>query len=280
MRNCFVVGLVTLGLLFGLERAEADLYSWKDEDGRLHVTDNPSTIPQKYRRQTDGFKTFESRPAPSYPEKENDIPSASAMEIDLIPLPGGHFIATVELNRRVSAKLMLDTGASMITLSKRVADQLSLGLYSAPRISFSTAGGEVAMPLVALDRVQIGGAQAFNVEAAVNPNEMGEVDGLLGMSFLSHFKMELDQVNAKLILKPLAEKGETSYEGKPGSWWSRQFGHLAGRVQGAKARATGLRAQGGVEAANALRLEKHYQMLYQKLKERAFRVGLPERYRR
>jgi len=45
------------------------IYKWKDDNGKIHFTDNPSKIPPQYRKK-DELKTFKGAPtAPSKPVK-------------------------------------------------------------------------------------------------------------------------------------------------------------------------------------------------------------------
>ena len=120
------------------------------------------------------------------------------------------------------------------------------------------------MPVVALDSVQVGNAAVKMVEATVN-NKMGEEGGLLGMSFLGDFRMEIDQTNSKMILKDLNKPGDILWDGKPETWWRSKFSYLEQKS-----------AQ--MEADNPS-LSNFYRQLQQKLERRASRAGVPQRFR-
>ncbi len=275
-RSFFWVSLIFIFFLAGV--AHAALFSWKDDKGQLHVTDNYSNVPPEYRKQSGRIKTFESKPAPAFPEKAK---SSRQSEFEIPLLPGGenHFLVEVVINGRGKARLLLDTGASMITLNRSVARRLGLDVLSAPKIPFSTAGGKVEMPLVALDLVDVSGASARLVETAINPMDMGGIDGLLGMSFLSNFKFEIDQIHSRLVLRPLSDKGEFLYGDRPGDWWKLRFDYVTQRIQQSSANAHALSSQGNQEARNAKKLAAYYKRLYRKLEQRAFRVGVPSQFK-
>ena len=261
-----------------VESAHADLYSWRDEKGRLHVTDNLSNIPAEFRKQSGKIKTFESKPAPAFSEKAKP----SRQKEYVIPLAAAtdnHFIINVAINGGGTARLLLDTGATMITLSQDTARRVGLNLLEAPKMPFSTAGGKALMPLINLDRVDVGGASARFVEAAVNPLDMGDIDGLLGMSFLSNFKFEIDHAHSRLVLRPISDKGEMEYDGRPGVWWKQRFDYVQQRIRQTSGYALNLSSRSLSEAKNAKKLEAYYKNLYRKLDQRAFRIGLPSKFK-
>ena len=64
--------------------------------------------------------------------------------------------------------------------------------------------GKYKAAAVSLDSVQLGQAQAEDVNATVLLEDSKEIkDGLLGLSFLSKFHFTLDQTGQKLILRKL-----------------------------------------------------------------------------
>lgn len=110
------------------------------------------------------------------------------------------------LNGKTKASLLLDTGASTILLSSRIAEEL--GLESQVRrgkmVEMKMADGRmVDARYVVLDSVDVEGAVARDVGAVVlvDSSQMDIHDGLLGMSFLNRFNFQIDTVNKKLILK-------------------------------------------------------------------------------
>lgn len=51
--------IAIFGLLFFFTFANAEIYKWVDEKGTVHFTEDPSTIPEKYRDKTDRRTTEE-----------------------------------------------------------------------------------------------------------------------------------------------------------------------------------------------------------------------------
>lgn len=114
-----------------------------------------------------------------------------------------HAIMTARINNQVDARLLLDTGATLVQISESLARRLNLQLPDNSKVKVTLADGrEVTVKSVMLDSVQIADARAEGVAAIVSPSEPSQgVDGLLGMSFLQEFDVRLDGASNKLILK-------------------------------------------------------------------------------
>ncbi|MFA4992457.1 MAG: retropepsin-like aspartic protease [Candidatus Omnitrophota bacterium] len=121
----------------------------------------------------------------------------------------GHVMVATTLNKKVKANLILDTGASLIILSNKIAANLGINLNSdsATPVELIVADGRrIKAKMVVLDSVGVQDSEVKNIEAAILPEkETASIpeDGLLGMSFLKKFNFKIDQKNDKLILEKL-----------------------------------------------------------------------------
>jgi aspartyl protease family protein len=100
--------------------------------------------------------------------------------------PGGHYRAEAYING-VKADILVDTGATGVAISQKLAD--SLGIQSHAAISTTTANGETVSYMTRLASVKLGGIEAKDVAATISPGLEGEA--LLGMSFLSRMDIRL-----------------------------------------------------------------------------------------
>ena len=117
---------------------------------------------------------------------------------------GSSIIVKVLLNDLVPANLILDTGASVVVLSKNVADKLNLSFdANEPEAYVTLADGRKAKAnMTFLENVKVGQLEAKNIRAAVLEYEEATTDdGLLGMSFLKNFMVKIDPNGKKLILE-------------------------------------------------------------------------------
>ncbi len=116
----------------------------------------------------------------------------------------GHIIVSVLLNKKTRVLLLLDTGASLVILTNRIAQELGIDMNKLTGdLQLQLADGRrVLAKRVLLESVKVEDAEVENVEAAIIPTEIGGgTEGLLGMSFLKNFNFRIDQDNKKLILE-------------------------------------------------------------------------------
>lgn len=117
-------------------------------------------------------------------------------------------LLNVKLDDKIEARMVLDTGASIILITRNVAGKLRINLDGLqPDMTMQTADGrKISAKHIVIGKVEVQGAQARNVDAAILLSEAGDMgfgDGLLGMSFLKHFNFKVDQKEKKLILEKL-----------------------------------------------------------------------------
>jgi clan AA aspartic protease (TIGR02281 family) len=101
-------------------------------------------------------------------------------------------------------RLLLDTGATYSAIN--TATLLRLGLNDifargAPPIELETANGRIFAPSFTLNSIDVNGAVVQQVPVVLL-EDMGPLDGLLGLSFLQHFDVQIDQRDNKLLLSP------------------------------------------------------------------------------
>lgn len=99
-----------------------------------------------------------------------------------------------------TTRMVVDSGASLICLPARVATQLGVVIPpSAPQMELVVANGDrIGARGVVLPRVRIGEFEVENVDAAVLDAAADAAEPLLGMSFLDHFKFEINAADRSL----------------------------------------------------------------------------------
>lgn len=110
----------------------------------------------------------------------------------------GHYRAQALINGEV-VDVLVDTGATGVAISQRIADKLKLKSINAVRTS--TANGDSVGYAVRLQSVKIGGIQAHDVAAMIAPSLDGDV--LLGMSFLG--RMDVRLYKGEMSIKQVSE---------------------------------------------------------------------------
>jgi len=108
---------------------------------------------------------------------------------------GGHFMTAGQINGK-AVQFMVDTGATVVSMTAADAERIGLDYKSGQRIQLSTANGVVVGWRTTLSSVRVGDVEVFNVAAAVAVRDMPYM--LLGNSFLTRFQMLRE--NEEMIL--------------------------------------------------------------------------------
>jgi aspartyl protease family protein len=111
----------------------------------------------------------------------------------------GHFYATGTVGGK-PAQFLVDTGASMVTVSEAFAQQA--GLEGGTPTVFRTANGDMPGRVLSGVPVSIGTAQVSGVRVAVGLVGGEPDEALLGQSFLNQFEITL--ADKQMTLRPRA----------------------------------------------------------------------------
>jgi aspartyl protease family protein len=122
-------------------------------------------------------------------------PAARGTRIVLTAGSGGHFTTQGSINGR-TASFVVDTGATLVTMSAADAQRLGVNYRAGEQGYSSTANGVVPAWRIKLASVRVGDVEIHDVDALVAPQPMPFV--LLGNSFLARFQMKRD--NDQMVL--------------------------------------------------------------------------------
>ena len=91
------------------------------------------------------------------------------------------------------AHLILDTGSTYVTVPWKLAVATHLDIKQDQTVKLTSASTYETVPKVIIPELEVLGKKVRNVEAIVKdlPPE-APADGLLGLSFLKHFKLMID----------------------------------------------------------------------------------------
>ncbi|OGP55387.1 MAG: hypothetical protein A2162_11755, partial [Deltaproteobacteria bacterium RBG_13_52_11b] len=216
-------------LVLSVMPSYGEMYKWVDEKGTVHFTDDPSSIPEKYRTDAESRKTPKEAPALKKEERPSSASTArKPSELGGFDVPlerrGELSVAEVILNGRKRQHFIVDTGASFTLINRQTVKDLDVTIdENTPFLPITTASDVILTPLVTLRSVRVGKAEVENVDALVH-NLPGDTAGLLGNSFLNKFRVVIDSVNGKMTL--FRQEGKISPD-RPGGYgkdyWAGRF---------------------------------------------------------
>jgi clan AA aspartic protease (TIGR02281 family) len=167
----------------------ADTYRWVDADGIIHISDNPPDIPPAYRKNVQIVKEYQEQ------SKDTSIPFERT--------PSGLILVDAVLNGSVSTKMVFDTGADTVVITKKLARKLNQDIASeGEEIELHTNCGDISGQSFALNKIELGNVSKENVRSVIAPIEssLSGYDGLLGLSFLGDFKITVDYKKSKIMI--------------------------------------------------------------------------------
>jgi predicted aspartyl protease len=209
----------------------SEIYKYVDKGGTIHFVDDVGKIPAEYRDQVtvyeDKSDTASDEETPTASEgageesedyltrqmeelkRQEEEKAREEFEQSLttkVTISGNHVLVPVTLGnggREVQATLVLDTGADLITIHRRIADQLSLPLTERAEVRV-TGGQTIKARLAEVDYVRVGPYEAKKAHVLIILHQGSPTphDGLLGMNFLRGLEYSVDFENQVIRWKP------------------------------------------------------------------------------
>lgn len=115
----------------------------------------------------------------------------------------------VKLNDHATASVMLDTGASGLTISRKLAEKAGAKKLSEHSLEGVGTAGPLKGYEAWVDKVTIGELEFHDCHVHVSPRSSADFDGLIGTDVFEDYLVTLDLTARKLRLEPLPKPGET-----------------------------------------------------------------------
>ena len=130
--------------------------------------------------------------------------SGSGISVPLKP-HNNALMVEATLNNKATGTFIVDTGATYTSISQELYEQLDPdSVTQIGTVKITTANGRIEVPKILIDRVNINGLEARNVEATViDVRKSSSFSGLLGLSFIRHFRLTIDPTESTLVFQAL-----------------------------------------------------------------------------
>ena len=133
------------------------------------------------------------------------------------------FAFKVKLNDRTIATVMLDTGASGLTISKKLAEKAHASLLSEHSLEGVGNSGPAKGYEAWVDKVAIGDLEFDDCHVHVSPRDNPDYDGLIGADVFEQYLVMIDFPARKLRLESLPAASESANSGFTSFY---RFGHI------------------------------------------------------
>ncbi|MFL0810824.1 MAG: retroviral-like aspartic protease family protein [Agarilytica sp.] len=168
----------------------------------LHELAKVESVKSEAKRQLALLKSGEGDSNIDSPSGVVDSFDAS---VKLLRRGNHHYVVELQLGGGETVKLMIDTGASMTTISREVYDRIA---YDVPNVHvgsrmFRTANGIASAQVKRVEFLSLGPYSIEKKNIAVMDFSMADgVDGLLGMNILNDFIFQIEPNAPVLLLSP------------------------------------------------------------------------------
>ena len=205
-RMLVALAALLAGLLAAPPEGWAQLYSWTDDQGKTHYSEGIESVPQRFRssaRIVGHNRPASPSPAPSAAPGGPSAPAAASGSTKIEFTPGQPIIVTARINDSGSARLQLDTGASVTTVNQAVLSALGVSTRNARKGSIKGVTGEANVLAVQVESIDVDGARFGPLWVVSHDAGFGSgQDGLLGRDFLDHFSVNIDNSAGVVTLTP------------------------------------------------------------------------------
>jgi len=134
----------------------------------------------------------------------------------------------VRFNDRATATLLLDTGASGVTITRKFAEKIGAQKLSDLGISGVGKSGTTHGYQAWVDKISIADLEFHDCYVHVVPAAIAETDGIIGADVFAKFLVTLDFAGHRVRLEPLPAAAADATASSPAASWAQaySFGHF------------------------------------------------------
>lgn len=270
----------------------AEIYTWTDAQGRVHMADDLSKVPPEHRKRASGrsrkeiadprgWNALPAADAAASPEPEAALEGGEGPRVHVLSVEraGREMRLAVELDGGARVPFVVDTGAMICTIPLWAVQEMGIEFDedTPSMLVRGISGKPMLVPVVTFRSVRVGEAEVEDLEMAVLSTQRA---GLLGMTFFNHFKVSTDPTRGTLTLEEIdLDSVDGVYGGLGERAWRSRFAYTNGMLE----RMRGYREQFPAEytefAEKLERAEEYWEHQLDELELKASRAGVPRAWR-
>jgi hypothetical protein len=159
-------------------------------------------------------------------EEESSKTTERPLKKYAVPYSGNsrRIIIPVTFNGRVTAKMLLDTGAPGMHISDVLAEKLGLldSRESNLWVTVGGIGGSVPAIFTIVDSIRVGETEDNFIPTFISRSVSIEFEGLIGMDFMANYEVRIDTKKQVVIFEELPESKDMP-AGHNEQWWRTTF---------------------------------------------------------
>jgi tetratricopeptide (TPR) repeat protein len=133
----------------------------------------------------------------------------------------------VRLNDRATVTLLLDTGASGVIITRKLAEKIGATKLSEQSLEGVGKDGGSAGYKAWVDKIVIGELEFHDCFIQATPREIAQVDGTIGTDVFARYLVNVDFPRRKLVLEPLPPAADGELHSDAGAFTQAfSFGHF------------------------------------------------------
>jgi predicted aspartyl protease len=175
-----------------------EIYSWIEDTGTIHITDNFLSIPQKYLDKMEKRRFPSTNKAIHHLTARTQLVSSDRVIVVPFTRRGNKVIVEGIVNGRSTIKFILDTGADLTIIPRSLVPQSGISVDSSTAVSVTGIGGTVNSSLVKIDSLKVGKAEVKNLDGVIIEEAPLAGYGLLGGNFLREFRVAIDILDRRV----------------------------------------------------------------------------------
>ena len=165
-------------------------------------------------------------PVQNNTEPEEQVKADRPLRRYVVPYSGGsrRIIIPVTFNGRVTANMLLDTGAPGMHISTGLAEALGLieNKESNLWVTIGGIGGSAPAIFTIMDSIRVGDSEDHFIPTFISQSVSGEFEGLIGMDFMANYEVRIDTKKRVVIFEEMPQNSDTP-AGHDERWWRTTF---------------------------------------------------------